>query len=103
LYTRDKKNLWIYYRTFLQEGIPVEEIHGIFFWGFKNIVLALNSKSISETGLKSFVYSNAKKALEKYSKEEIEEKFWELTKLLGDSRRGEGELDILLEKWVLEL
>ncbi|MEY4440951.1 MAG: hypothetical protein RLY49_577 [Candidatus Parcubacteria bacterium] len=102
LLARDKKNLWIEYQK-LKNIFAVEEIHGTLFWCFKNIVLVANSKSVSEIGLKPFVYSNTKKALEKYSKEEIENKFWQLTKILGDSRRGEGELEILLERWVLGL
>ncbi|MEN9921166.1 MAG: hypothetical protein RLZZ517_144 [Candidatus Parcubacteria bacterium] len=102
LLARDKKNLWIEFQK-LKNSFAVEEIHGTLFWCFKNIVLVANSKSASETGLKPFVYSNTKKALEKYSKEEIENKFWQLTKILGDSRRGEGELEVLLEGWVLGL
>jgi DNA polymerase III delta subunit len=102
LIARDKKNLWITYQKF-KDIFAVEEIHGTLFWAFKNIIIASKTKSASEAGLKPFVYSNAKKASQKYSQKELEEKFWELTKLLSDARRGEGELDMLLEKWVLEI
>lgn len=102
LLARDKKNLWIEFQK-LKNTFAVEEIHGTLFWAFKNIMIVSGAGSISETGLKPFVYSNSKKALTKFSKDELEEKFWKLTKILGDSRRGEGELEVLLEKWVLEL
>lgn len=102
LLVRDKKNLWIEYQK-LRKTFAPEEIHGTLFWCFKNMLLAAKSKDIQETGLKPFVYSNSKKASLKFSLEEMEMKFWELTKLLGDSRRGEGELDVLLEMWVLEV
>jgi len=100
LLARDKKNLWIEYQK-LKNSFAIEEIHGTLFWCFKNIALVSKSKTAQETGLKPFVFSNTKRAVVKFSQEEIDEKFWSLTKILGDSRRGEGELDVLLERWVL--
>lgn len=102
LIQRDKKSLWITYQNF-KDVFAIEEIHGTLFWAFKNIMIASKTKSASEAGLKPFVYSNSKKALSKYSTAELDEKFWQLTKILGDSRRGKGELGVMLEKWVLEL
>lgn len=102
LIARDKKNLWIAYQN-LKNNFAIEEIHGTLFWCLKNIVLVSKSKTAAESGLKPFVFSNTKNALKKFSQEEIDEKFWNLTKLLGDSRRGEGELGVLLEKWLLEV
>lgn len=100
LLARDRKNLWIEYQKLREHFVP-EEIHGTLFWAMKNVALAANSKTPAETGLKPFVYSNAKRALDKYSVEEVSDRLWSLTKILGDSRRGEGELDVLLERWVL--
>lgn len=100
LLARDKKNLWIEYQNLRNSFVP-EEIHGTLFWALKNVALAARSKNAEDAGLKPFVYGNSKKALTKFSQEEIDEKFWTLTKILGDSRRGEGELDVLLEKWIL--
>lgn len=102
LLARDKKNLWIEFQN-LRKVFAAEEIHGTLFWAFKNVALAAKSKNVEESGLKPFVYSNSKKALTKFSQEEVDEKFWTLTKILGDSRRGEGELDVLLEKWILSV
>jgi hypothetical protein len=87
----------------LRKTFVPEEIHGTLFWCFKNIVLVSKSKDSNESGLKPFVYSNTKKALTKFNEEELNTKFWELTKLLGDSRRGEASLDLLLERWILEV
>ncbi len=102
LLARDKKNLWIEYHKLRESFVP-EEIHGTLFWAFKNVALAARSKTPADSGLKPFVYSNSKRATTKFSPEELEEKLWGLTKILGDSRRGEGELDVLLEKWMLNL
>ncbi len=100
LLARDKKNLWIEYQKLRKSFVP-EEIHGTLFWCMKNIVLASHSQIATTTGLKPFVFSSAKKAMTLYSQDEVDERFWHLTKILGDSRRGEGELDVLLEKWIL--
>jgi DNA polymerase III delta subunit len=102
LLARDKKNLWIEFQN-LRKVFATEEIHGTLFWAFKNVALVSKSKNAEDSGLKPFVYSNSKKALTKFSQEEVDEKFWTLTKILGDSRRGEGELDVLLEKWILSV
>ena len=99
---RDKKNLWIEYQK-LKNIFAVEEIHGTLFWVMKNILLISKTKSMHETGLKMFVYSKTKKAIQKFSQDELDEKFWNLTKSLNDSRRGGADLDILLEKWILDL
>ncbi len=102
LLARDKKNLWIEYQNLRNNFVP-EEIHGTLFWAFKNVALVAKSKNAEDAGLKSFAYGNSKRALTKFSQEELDEKFWTLTKILGDSRRGEGELDVLLEKWILSV
>lgn len=102
LIARDKKNLWITYQKF-KDTFAVEEIHGTLFWAFKNIMIVAKTQSVDQSGLKPFVYSKTKKALKKYSQEELEEKFWQLTKMLSDSRRGEGELGVILERWMLGL
>ena len=99
---RDKKNLWIEYQK-IKNIFTAEEIHGTIFWAFKNIMLVCKTKKIEETGLKYFVYTNSKKALLKFSNKELQEKFWMLTKILGDARKGEGPLEILLEGWILDL
>lgn len=101
LVNRDKKGAWIKYRELLNDFAP-EEIHGTIFWQFKNIAIVSKS-SQKESGLAPFPYQNAKKGLNKYSEKEILEKVSELSRILHESRSGEGELEILLEKFILNL
>ncbi len=98
---RNKKDLWSKYRELLEIFAP-EEIHGTIFWQFKNIAIVSKS-SQKESGLAPFPYQNAKKGLNKYSEKEILEKVSELSRILHESRSGEGELEILLEKFILNL
>lgn len=100
---RDKKNLWIDYVEFLHKGAVPEEIHGIFFWQIKSMILATKSDSQAETGLSPYVYKNALTGSRKYKNEELERMSTQLVEMTHKVRSGEGELSIMLEKWVLEI
>ena len=99
--SRNKKTLWTKYHELL-EDFPFEELHGTIFWQFKNIAITykINQK---DSGLAPFSYSNAKKAQEKYSEEEVLEKTSELAKMVHESRSGGAELAIALEKFILDI
>jgi DNA polymerase III delta subunit len=98
---RDRKKLWISLIDFLYKRTAVEEIHGIFFWQIKNMLLASFAKSQTETGLSPFVYTNALRGARKYKTEEILKMSSELVEMTHKVRSGEGELEIMMEKWVL--
>jgi len=99
--SRDKKTFWAKYQELL-EDFPVEELHGTIFWQFKNIAIASRANQ-KDSGLTTFPYNNAKKALNNYSEEEILKKTSELSKIVHEARSGGAELEIALEKFVLNL
>ena len=103
LLQKDKKHLWISYIDFLSKGAAPEEIHGIFFWQLKNMILASKSKSQIETGLSPFVYKNALSGGRNYKIEELTKMSSDLVQMTHKVRQGEGELEIMLEKWVLQM
>jgi DNA polymerase III delta subunit len=98
---KDKKKLWVSLMDFLYKGTAPEEIHGIFFWQIKNMLLATKAKSQTETGLSPFVYTNALRGARKYKTEELLKMSSELVGMTHKVRSGEGELEIMMEKWVL--
>jgi hypothetical protein len=98
---RDKKNLWVKYNELLELYAP-EELHGTIFWQFKNIAIA-SKASQGDSGLAPFPYSNAKKALNIFSEDEIQRMNSELTKLVHESRLGGPDLRIALERFVLNI
>ncbi|HEY4505467.1 MAG TPA: hypothetical protein VJG67_02150 [Candidatus Paceibacterota bacterium] len=102
LVNKDKKQLWISYLNFLRKGAVPEEIHGIFFWQIKNMILASRAKSQKETGLAPFPHSNALSGARNYKTEELREMSSSLVNITHKVRQGEGDLDIMLEKWILE-
>ena len=101
LLQKDRKRLWISYIDFIAKGIEPEEIHGIFFWQLKNMILASRAKSQSETGLSPFVYKNALNGGRNYKTEELLTMSSQLVDMTHRVRQGEGELGVMLEKWVL--
>ena len=101
LLQKDKKRLWISYIDFLNKGFGPEEIHGIFFWQVKNMPLATRSPSQTETGLSPFVYKNALGGARKYKTEELTIMSSQLVDMTHKVRQGKGEMEIMLEKWIL--
>lgn len=100
---RDKKKLWILYVEFLNKNISAEEIHGTLFWQLKTMLLVSKTNSAKEAGIKPFVYSKAKKFLKNYSEEELKNLMQKMVSIHHDSRRGIFDLEIALEKFVLNL
>jgi len=103
LVSKDKKKLWISYLDFLEKGIGPEEIHGIFFWQVKNMILVAKSKNPADTGLSPFVYRNASLGAKKYSEKELMTMSSQLVDMTHRVRQGKGDLDVMLEKWILTI
>jgi DNA polymerase III delta subunit len=97
---RDKKNLWLLYREALRNG-AAEEIYGILWWQLKTLLIAKKSKNPAESGLKPFVFSKAADFLLNFKDNELEKKAFELVKIYHSSRRQSAEMEISLEKWIL--
>lgn len=100
---KDKKNLWINYLKALNFGISGEEIVGVLFWQMKNIVIVKKTKSIGESKLSPFVYKNATAFSKKWEEKEILDFCKGLVSVNQKVRDGNGEVEILLEKLILEV
>ncbi|MDB5259697.1 MAG: hypothetical protein JWO73_905 [Candidatus Taylorbacteria bacterium] len=100
---RDKKQLWVLYRQFIDEGKAPEEIHGTLFWQAKSIALAARTKSAAESGLAPFVYSKSKAFAENYSDLELRKLLDDLISVSHDSRRGKHDLETALEILLLKI
>lgn len=101
LLNKDKRELWVSYLSAIYKGSAPEEIHGIFFWQVKNMILASRAGSQVETGLSPYVYKNALTGGRKYKLDELLTMSSDLVEMTHKVRQGEGELGIMLEKWVL--
>lgn len=100
---KDKKRLWVDYLKIIKEGIPVEELHGIIFWQVKNMAIVSKVDSQKESGLTPYQYKNALSGSRKYKDNEISKMMSDLVSMTHKVRSGEGDLDIMVEKWILGL
>ncbi len=99
---RDKKNLWILYRMAINNGKVPEEIAGTLFWQLKSMAIASKAKDASSSSLSPFVYNKSKNYLKNFKDGEIYKILESLISISHDSRRGIGEMETSLERWILE-
>ena len=81
--SRDRKKLWLLYRSALLQGVVPEAIAGILHWKVRDML--------------------SKREAGKYSARELQEFSGELTTLYHDSHRGAGDLALLLERFILAI
>lgn len=98
---KDRKNLWINFLKFINEGVSGEEISGILFWQMKNIMLAKKTKSAGESKLSPFADKNARNYARHWTESEILDFNSKLLKTNEMVRNGEGEINTFLEQVIL--
>lgn len=97
----DKKKLWLTLLEALRAGHDAIDLHGILFWGAKNLALAASSDSAEEAGMHPFVYTKTRAALGKFSTASIHALVAELAELPHEARRQGVELEYALEYFVI--
>lgn len=99
---RDKRQAWILYRQAIANGLVAEEIYWRVVWEIKTLLISAKT-SAEESGLNPFVYKKAKAFLKNWKIEELEKASRELVVGFHNSRRGQGEIETLIEKFLLRL
>lgn len=100
---RDKRGLWVLYQDALAEQVPAEEVHGIFFWQVKSMLLAKKCKNAEEAGMKSFPFDKARGYARNYKDGELEKISSELVSMYHEAHRGNTDFFVSLEKFILSL
>jgi DNA polymerase III delta subunit len=100
---RKKKDAWVLYEKALASGQVPEQVFYKLMWLFKTMLLAERCSSAEEAKLNPFVYRKSKSFLKNYKKEEIENLSRDLVVGYHQARRGEGEIETLIEKLLLSL
>jgi DNA polymerase III delta subunit len=103
LLARNKKQLWVCFTDLLGRGIPAEEIHGVLFWAVKNMIIVARVDSQKESGLPPFSYSKALSGGRNYKLAELKKMSGDLVEMTHKVRTGKGEMEVMLEKWMLEI
>lgn len=97
----DRKRAWILYRQLIESGASAEEIHGTLAWAARGVVLASNTKSADEAGMKPYPYDKARAVARKLRPGEAVAQSSELVRLYHDARMGRGTLEELIEIYLL--
>ncbi|MFA6446596.1 MAG: hypothetical protein WCW14_05115 [Candidatus Paceibacterota bacterium] len=99
----DKKKIWMLVVDAIKKGVPAEEIHGIFFYQVKTMLLAGKARDMKESGLNPYVYKKARIGAETYGIDKVQKMAGDLVTMYHQAHRGETDFNMALERWVLEL
>jgi len=100
---REKRGLWVLYQDALAEQIPAEEVHGIFFWQIKSMLLAKKCKTAEDANMKPYPYQKSREYSRNYMDGELENFSSKLVSMYHESHRGNADFFVALEKFILEL
>ncbi len=98
---RDKKKLWMLYRSAIDQGTSPEEINGILLWQLKNLAMVIDSPQ-DVPGMKPFVYSKNKRYAKNYTFESVQQLAKQFTYAFHN-RDTYDTLDIQIERILLTL
>ncbi len=100
---RKKRDAWVLYMKALAAGMAPEEVFYKLVWQSKTMLVAQNTKSVTETEMKPYPYQKAKEFLRNFKPGEVEKMSEDLVLGYHAARRGEGEIETLVEKTLLRL
>lgn len=101
---RNVRKLWTLFRTAKCKGVSDEEIHGILFWMWKSLLLAAQSQTPEQAGMKAYPFNKAKRFLKNFSSIDELQTFTTQWALLPQVSRRKGvSLEIELEHFILSL
>ncbi len=100
---RDKKGLWVLYQDALTEQVPAEEVHGIFFWQVKSMLLAKKCSSPAEAKMSPYPFQKAREYGRNYKDGELEKISGTLVSMYHEAHRGNEDFHVALEKFILGL
>ena len=100
---RDRKRAWVLYQKALSAGLVAEQIFFKVVWQIKSMLIVSKTKSVGETDMKDFPYSKARSFLKNFKPGELETLSENLVVGYHRARRGEGEIETLVEKILLGL
>lgn len=100
---RKRKEVWILYQKALAAGLSAEEIFFKIVWQVRSMLIAAKTKNVGETDMKVFPYNKTKSFLKNFEPGELEKLSEDLVIGYIKARRGEGEVETLVEKVLLSL
>jgi DNA polymerase III delta subunit len=103
LSVKDKKRLWLLYREALASNVDPEDILNILFWQIKNLVLAKRNLLSGKLKVSPYVASKAKQGAVNWKDDELETKAKQIVDIYHMSRLGQADMEVSLERLILEM
>jgi len=105
---KDRKKLWVLLQRAYISGASAEEIHSLFFWQIKNILIAKElglpgAQKAESIGIKQYPFRKALTFSKNFSEEELKNLLGKLVHISQESISGGTELELGLEKVVLSV
>lgn len=103
LTTRDRQKLWVLYQKGLRSGQKPDDFLRTLVWQAKTMILVSTAKTGEADHIKPYPRQKAVAGAKKYSDQELKNLFLNLTEVAGQNYPQSYELEIALEKAILEL
>lgn len=100
---RDVIGLWQLFAQKITDEVSPEEIHGMFVWQVKGMLLAMKTASAAEANMNDYPYTKAKRYAKNFTQKELENLLFELIVMYDKAHSGKADLRVELERWVLRL
>ncbi len=100
---RDRKQAWLLYQAAGRSGLRPEEIFWKLVWQVKNLLLVKTMGERPIKSLKPFVLDKSRSAARNFSLEELTELSRKLVCLYHEAHRGQTDLALALEHFILDL
>jgi len=98
---RRKKDTWVLYQKALRSGVTPDEVLNVILWQVKNLLIVKNEPNLSDLKLNPFVLRKSLGFCQKFEFEELAKISESLLDISHRVRRGEGDVEILLEEFIL--
>jgi len=97
---RNRKKLWVLYQEALRADVPAEDVFWRLQWMVKHLLFFKKAKDPASSELKGYARSKIQNYAKNFSVEDLEKISGELVALFHSARRGEGEMEIGMERFV---
>ncbi len=106
---KDRKKAWLLLQLAILNGVAAEEIFWKIWWQVKNLLVVkrLSEEKVvnaeKESGLKPYPFKKALFAVKNFSSSELENLSWDLVDLFHKSKISQMDMEIGLEKLIVNL
>ncbi|MFA5987092.1 MAG: hypothetical protein WC797_00350 [Candidatus Paceibacterota bacterium] len=104
---RDRKKLWVAYQKMLAAGIEGEEALWKIIWQIKMILFVTNadlsSAATKKLKFSPFVLDKSRSFSKNFKADELKGMYWKLLNIFHLARRGEIDMEVATERFVMEV